>query len=362
MSTNRVTKVTLVGCGAASELLHAPAIKQLIDCEVLTNVVVIDRSEARIEKLHRILPHATGHADLSEVIHELDGSLVIVALPHNLHAATTIKALEAGAHVLCEKPMARTSVECDQMLAAATRAGRLLAVGHFRRFFPVTKLIREWIKQEHLGRLRSFRFLEGEIYSWPAVSNSYSLGAAGGGVLMDAGAHTMDLLLWWMGPVAELDYRDDASGGVEANCVMRLRMANGVSGYVQMSRDWPLANQYLLDFEKGWLLFTYDVADTFVWGWHGESVAQHAAIENAFKPGFDHLPKPTNVARAFSSFIELQLLNVLSAIQVNEALICPGSEARDAVVLIERCYAQRQHLRPAWLSKIEQSRLEVLAS
>src|SRR5262249_18897599 len=164
MNTNCVTKVTLVGCGAASELLHAPALKQLIAGGVLTNVVVIDRSEMRIEKICRILPHATGHADLSEVLHELDGSLVIVALPHNLHAQVTIKALEAGAHVLCEKPMARTSEECDRMLAAAARSGRLLAVGHFRRFFPVAKLIREWVKKERLGRLRSFRFLEGEIY------------------------------------------------------------------------------------------------------------------------------------------------------------------------------------------------------
>src|SRR5437867_3079684 len=150
MTTNCVTKVTLVGCGAASELLHAPAIKQLIAGEMLTSVVVIDRSEPRIEKLRRILPQAAGHADLSDVLYELDGSLVIVALPHNLHAPITIKALEAGAHVLCEKPMARTSVECDQMLAAAASSGRLLAVGHFRRFFPVTKLIREWIKQERL--------------------------------------------------------------------------------------------------------------------------------------------------------------------------------------------------------------------
>src|SRR5262249_6227750 len=116
MSTNCITGVTLVGCGAAAELLHAPAINQLIMDGILTNVVLIDRSEVRIEKIRRILPDATGHGDLSEVLHELNGSLVIIALPHNLHAPAAIRALEAGAHVLCEKPMARTSEECDQML------------------------------------------------------------------------------------------------------------------------------------------------------------------------------------------------------------------------------------------------------
>ena len=86
-------------------------------------------------------PRASRRADLSEVLPRTHKSLVIVALPHNLHAPVTIKALEAGAHVLCEKPMARTVEECDLMLNAAAAADRLVAVGHFRRFFPVAKLI-----------------------------------------------------------------------------------------------------------------------------------------------------------------------------------------------------------------------------
>jgi hypothetical protein len=172
----------------------------------------------------------------------------------------------------------------------------------------------------------------------------------------------MDLLLWWMGPVADLEYRDDAAGGVESNCVIRLRMASGVSGYVQMSRDWPLANQYLLDFEKGWLLYECDVIDRFVWGWHGESVAQRAAIVDNLKLGFDHLPKSVVAAPVSRSFFQLQLLNVLIAAQGKAPLICPGCEAREVVALIERCYSRRQLLRQPWLSGMEQSKLEALAS
>jgi predicted dehydrogenase len=346
-------------------MLYAPAIKHLVAEGRLHDVIVIDRSEERIKRVRKVLPYAAGHADLSEVVHGLNESLVIVALPHNLHAPVTIAALEAGAHVLCEKPMARTTAECDQMLAAQAVSGHVLAVGHFRRLFPVAKLIRQWINDKRLGRLRAFRFLEGEIYSWPAASTSFfERETAGGGVLIDAGAHTVDLLLWWMGPVAELDYHDDAAGGVEANCVIKLKMQSGVTGYVQMSRDWPLANKYLLEFEKGWLLYTCDAVDSFEWGWHGESRAQRVTIEDSFQRGFDHLPRAigTLVPRSLPSVFELQLLNMLAAMRGTEPLICLGHEAREAVALIELCYTQRQGLRQRWLAEKEQSKFASLAS
>jgi predicted dehydrogenase len=347
-----------VGCGAVSEILYAPAIKRLVNEGRIGEVVLVDRSEERIEKSRRLLPHASGRADLSTILDEVDTSLVIVALPHNLHAPVTIKALHAGAHVLCEKPMARTVQECDLMLEAEAVSSRLIAVGHFRRFFPVTNLIRQWIRAERLGRLRSFRFLEGEIYSWPAASASFfSRETAGGGVLIDAGAHTLDLLLWWMGPVGELHYSDDAAGGVEANCVIKLETESGVSGYVQMSRDWPLSNQYHLEFENGWLLYTYDMVDSFQWGWHGDSVAQRVMIEDGSKVGFDRLPKSGRVEVTFRRCFELQLLNVLEAMQGQASLVCPGSDARQTVALIERCYVGRQVLRQPWLSGKEQLKL-----
>jgi hypothetical protein len=93
-----------------------------------------------------------------------------------------------------------------------------------------------------------------------------------------------------------------------------------------------------------------------------DPVAQRAAIDDGFKLGFDHLPKSAGVMPASKSFFELQLMNVLVAVQGKEPLICPGNEAREAVALIERCYARRQHLRQPWLPKMEQSKLEALGS
>jgi predicted dehydrogenase len=359
MSADKGMKIILVGCGAVAERLYAPCLRHLVDDGVLGDMVLIDRSEKQIEKVHRILPNASVRVHLSEVDTELDGSLVIVALPHNLHARATITALQAGAHVLCEKPMARTVEECDAMLTTETASARLLAIGHFRRFFPAVNVIRDWIAEERLGKLISFRFLEGEVYSWPAASASFfSREAAGGGVLIDAGAHTMDLLLWWMGSVEELVYSDDASGGVEANCILKLKMQSGVVGFVQMSRDWPLANQYYFEFERGWLLYTCDIVDSFRWGWSGNHLAYHVVIEDDLGVGFDRLPKSVRSGCTMMRCFERQLSNVLAAIQGKQRLVCPGTEGRKAVGLIERCYRERQVLRQAWLPKNEQAKLE----
>jgi predicted dehydrogenase len=357
LNLNEKIGVVLLGCGAVSEVQYAPALNRLIAEEKIGSVSLIDRSKARIEVVRRILPHASTHTDLSEIIQELNGNLVIVALPNNLHASVTITALNAGAHVLCEKPMARTVAEGNLMLSAAAAADRLLAVGHFRRFFPVAKVIRAWIEGERLGTLKSFRFLEGHTFSWPASSDSFfKRETAGGGVLIDSGAHALDLLLWWMGPVGELEYSDDAAGGVETNCVLKLKMRNGITGHVQLSRDWPLPNQYRFEFEKGWIVHTLGVVDSFRWGWHGDHIAQRAA----FEVGFDRLPQTTAIASTVLECFELQLLNVIAAIQEREELTCPGSDSIMAVALIERCYNKRQVLRQPWLSEKEETRFKIL--
>jgi hypothetical protein len=165
-----------------------------------------------------------------------------------------------------------------------------------------------------------------------------------------------------MGPVGELVYSDDAAGGVEANCVVKFRMQSGVSGYLQMSWDWPLANQYFLEFEKGWLLYTCDVVDSFQWAWHGDSVVQRVKLEDGdVKAAFNRLPKSTGVASTLGQCFELQLSNVLAAIRGSEPLVCPGDDGKSAVALVERCYSERSALDQPWLPAKEQLKFDTLA-
>ena len=351
-----IDKIFLVGCGAVSEILYVPLLGTLIAEGQCRSIVVIDRSDARIEKIRRKLPQVSSYHSLTEAGDSISESLVIVALPHNLHAPVTIEALTAGAHVLCEKPMACSVDDCDAMIRSAESAGRQLAVGHFRRFFPVANTIREWIKNEFLGKLKSFRILEGEIYSWPAASESFfSRDIAGGGVLIDAGAHTIDLILWWLGEPESVNYWDDSAGGVEANCVLKFRMQTGATGYLQMSREWPLTNKYCFQFERGWIVYTCDNPNTFEWGLHGDRFLQKVELQKANGSGFDSLPKVGLTSAGFGQCFEAQLRNGLNAISGTERLVCSGKDARNTIALIERCYQNKRPLPQTWLPEQEQA-------
>jgi predicted dehydrogenase len=356
-----VNRVVLIGCGAVSEQLYVPSLCRLLKEGRIESVTLIDKSAERLAVLRRRLPEADVFSSISDVIDKVDGDLAIIALPHHLHSSVTIDALKAGAHVLCEKPMACTVSDCDAMIEAAQLLKRKLAVGHFRRLFPVTRLIRDWIRNERLGRLLSFRILEGEIYSWPAVSDSFfQREAAGGGVLIDAGAHTLDLVLWWMGEADAVEYWDDAAGGVETNCVLKLRMRNGASGYIQMSRDWPLANKYLFKFEHGWMMYVCDKPTSVQWGFHGDDYVQRVELDSANVSGFDGLPREGVKCADFLQCFDAQIRNVLAATTTDkEPLFCSGEEARGSIALIERCYRSKQLLPQSWLPPNEQMALKI---
>jgi predicted dehydrogenase len=346
--------VTILGCGAVTELLYAPAIRRIAKVERFDHVTLVDTQEERLDTVARLLPGARQRQDLAEC-GDLDGSLVVVALPHDSHASSTIHALGVGAHVLCEKPMARSLAECRAMIAAAERAERLLAVGHFRRAFPVVRIIRKWIANGPLGRLLSFRFLEGETYSWPAKDTSlFQRARAGGGVLLDAGSHTVDLILHWMGPAADLVYWDDAAGGVEANCILELSMQSGVSGHVQISRDTPLANEYLLNFEGGWVVYTCDVPTMFRWGLHDDEYNYSSAVHLSAGRRVDGLPSSCPSTLGFNAAVDLQLTSLFAAMTGEGSIICTGMEALEVVGVIEKCYSHRQPLNQRWLPEAEQ--------
>ena len=103
-----------------------------------------------------------------------------------------------------------------------------------------------------LGAIRSFDVREGLVFRWP-VKSAAMFSPKCGGVMADTGTHVLDLLLWWFGDVASFEYWDDAAGGVEADAVMHLEMASGVTGRVEMSRTRDLRNSCIIRGDCGTL-------------------------------------------------------------------------------------------------------------
>jgi len=357
-----LSHVALVGCGAASEILYTDALDKLSREGVVELTALVDPNPERTSKIGKTFPLARHFRNVDTMLAETAPDLAIVVTPHRFHADLAVRCLEKGSHVLCEKPMATTTADCDRMIQAAEKAGRVLAVGHFRRFFPSGTMIKRILDAELLGPARSFQFLEGEIYSWPSQTGSFFRRAeAGGGVLIEAGVHTIDLLLWWLGDVSEVLYQDDSIGGVEANCRMRLKMTSGAQGIVQLSRDWPLPNRYVIECENGWVGYTYDVVNRIEWGFHNSDWGLNAEIRTmapATRVGMCELGA---AAPGFIDCFAAQLRNVVGAIHGADSLRVSSKDARKVVALVEKCYRNRTLLEMPWLDDLEMRRARELA-
>jgi len=165
-----------------------------------------------------------------------DLDAVVVASPNYLHAAHAVAALEAGKHVLVEKPMATTVEDCDRILDAAERARRVLAVGHEMRVFRLFEAVRE--EASRLGR--------GEHLDLRLFRRPYRSGASGwkqdpaklGSSILEEPIHYLDLARWLLGEVVEVQAWATSRAGREGlyeNLDVRLAFEGGAQAMVTRS-------------------------------------------------------------------------------------------------------------------------------
>jgi len=324
----------MLGSGAVTNVLYRPALQELRDEIELAGVADLNRDSAK--GLLKEFPAAAFFTHYHRLLQELRPDAVIVALPHFLHKPASIDALRMGIHVFCEKPMAISSAECDQIEAAVRETGGVFSVNLTRRQFPSVREIKRLIECGALGGLTSFDVTEGAPYGWPAMSFSFfDRNISGGGVLMDSGVHTLDLLQWWLGQIEVAEFFDDAApNGVECDCVAELRVA-GARGTLRMSRSVELPNVYRLQFERGWIEWDHDDATRFRFSSDGQT-AIDATVECAARwaGGSRFTFALVEQLRAFARACRGQWTTGLAL----------ASEARKSVDIITRCYAQRKEL------------------
>jgi predicted dehydrogenase len=116
-------------------------------------VVACDISHNAIELVRTRYPGVRTTREPDDVIHADDVDAVIVSTPTSTHFPLALAALESGKHVLCEKPLAMSVRECDQLIAAAEKADRVLSVGHTFIFNPGIRMMRELIADGEVGRI-----------------------------------------------------------------------------------------------------------------------------------------------------------------------------------------------------------------
>ncbi|MDN4055088.1 Gfo/Idh/MocA family oxidoreductase [Massilia sp. YIM B02763] len=185
-----------------------------------------------------------------------DIDIVYVCLPVSMHAEYTIRAAKAGKHVLCEKPMALSSAECESMIAACRQAGKKLMIGYRCHFEPTNLEARRRARAGEIGKLRYFRSEHGFTFGNP---NAWRLKKAmsGGGSMMDIGIYALNAARYMTGeePIAvyaqeTTDRKDPRFREVEDQIGFQLEFPSGVIGSCQ-SMYSANQNHILLVGDKG---------------------------------------------------------------------------------------------------------------
>lgn len=352
------------GCGAVTERFYLPALQLLQNQGAIEVVAVSDPDKDRLDFIGRRLKGAARYATLDSSLEQSRPELLIVASPAQFHREQTLSGFAYGCNVLCEKPLATSTADCAAMIEAAKRSGRVLGVGLFRRHFPSVRAIQSLLASHILGRVTSFSVMEGEIFRWPVKSASFFLREqGGGGVLVDSGPHTLDLLRYWLGELELVAYEDDAAGGVEANALIRLQAAD-VEGTVRLSRDVPMSNRHVITCERGWVAYDCDAAGQFTIGWEGVpfTIKAGASLPPPPEPMWPARKAALAAPNDLAPYFLANVRNVVEAVDSGAELTTTGEDALAGMTLIEQCYASRKLMPMPWLSDGERARMEALAA
>ena len=190
-------KVGIIGCGGIANGKHMPALKSLPDVEMVAFCDLIEeRAVAAAAKYGT--PDAKVYTDYKKLLEDKTIDVVHVCTPNRSHSFITVDALEAGKHVMCEKPMAINSVEAKKMLDAAKRTGKKLTIGYQNRQRNDTRYLKLEADQGTFGDIyfaRATALRRRAVPTWGVFINEYE---QGGGPLIDIGTHSLDLTLWVM--------------------------------------------------------------------------------------------------------------------------------------------------------------------
>jgi predicted dehydrogenase len=186
--------------------------KALLAANIVEPAVIADANAEMSRAARELAPQAEAVSTLDDLLAmELDG--IVIATPSALHAEQSIRALEGGAAVFCQKPLGRTAAEVEAVVSAARKADRLLGVDLSYRFTDGMRKLRELVRTGELGRIFAADLTFHNAYG-PDKPWFYDPALSGGGCVMDLGVHLADLALWTLDfpPVAEVSSQLFARG------------------------------------------------------------------------------------------------------------------------------------------------------
>lgn len=239
--------IGIIGCGKITQIRHAPEYRDNPECRIKK---VYDLNLGRAEEMAELYG-AQVVKSVEEILEDSEIDAVSICVINTEHAQITIKALEAGKHVLCEKPMGITLEECEQMVKTAKEKNCRLLIGQNQRMLKTHQRAKELIRQGIIGRVLAFHTAFG--HSGP---DSWSVDKGNGtwffdkkksyyGVMGDLGVHKVDVIQFLLGEgsrsvfaafeTLDKKYQDGSMIDVEDNAICILKMKSGITGTIKAS-------------------------------------------------------------------------------------------------------------------------------
>ena len=191
-------KIGIVGCGGIAEMKHFPALAKQKQRVQLVGFCDIVESRAEDAKGRFGDPGSTHCTDYRKLLDDPSIDVVYVLTPNVSHSEITVNALDAGKHVLCEKPMAPTTADAQAMLDAVKRTGKKLTIGYQNRFRTDSQILHQACRAGDLGDIyfaKAHAVRRRGVPTWGVFPDKSK---QGGGPLIDLATHALDLALWMM--------------------------------------------------------------------------------------------------------------------------------------------------------------------
>jgi predicted dehydrogenase len=201
---SKKVKIGVIGNGGIANGAHLPGYALIPDlCEI---VALCDIKPEALKSTSEKYPQAKHlFEDYHKMLEMDDLDAVSVCTPNRVHFQPTVDALNAGKHVLCEKPIAMNAKEAATMAATARKNGKILQIGYNSRFAPSNQTLKKFVDAGEIGEVYYARAQSLRVRGIPGWGVFIDKEQQGGGPLIDIGVHILDLTLWLMGhpePVA----------------------------------------------------------------------------------------------------------------------------------------------------------------
>ncbi|MCD8859629.1 Gfo/Idh/MocA family oxidoreductase [Staphylococcus gallinarum] len=189
--------IGIIGCGGIANGKHLPSLEKISEASLVA-FCDIDKAKAQLAAETYGSDDSKVYEDYRDLLADKTIDIVHICTPNNTHKSITVDALDVGKHVMCEKPMAKTTDEAREMINAAKRNKKKLTIGYQNRFRGDSQYLRKVTQRGDLGEIyfsKAHAIRRRAVPTWGVFLDEEK---QGGGPLIDIGTHALDLTLWMM--------------------------------------------------------------------------------------------------------------------------------------------------------------------